>query len=398
MSDDAASNQNIPGDQHPRDDRVLDDPSQDERFMAAALAFGRRGLGRTAPNPSVGALVVRDGIVVGRGRTADGGRPHAEVLALAEAGAAARGATLYVTLEPCSHHGVSPPCCEAVVAAGVARLVYATGDSNPLVAGRGATYCRAHGLDVTGSVGAAAARHDHRGHIHRMTLGRPALTLKLAETADGFVAGGPHDPRLAITGVAANGVVHGMRAIHDAIMVGIGTVLGDDSLMTVRLPGVRTRPLRIILDAALAIPPRSRVILTASDAPVLVLAGEDALRERGAVLAGIPGVDLAAVPLTPAGRVDLTAVMGVLAARGVTRVFSEGGPRIAAALIAAGLADDVLIFTAPRPLGTEGVPALDAAARATLEDPARYRHIEDRMVGPDRLRHHGISERCSPDS
>ncbi len=366
--------------------------------MAAALAFGRRGLGRTAPNPSVGALVVRDGVVVGRGRTADGGRPHAEVNALAEAGAAARGATLYVTLEPCSHHGVSPPCCEAVVAAGVARVVYAASDPNPLVAGRGAAHCRDHGLAVTGGVRAEAAERDHRGHIRRMTRGRPALTLKLAQTADGFVAGGPHDPRLAITGVAANGVVHGMRAIHDAIMVGIGTVLGDDPLMTVRLPGVRARPLRVILDAGLATPPRARVALTASDAPVLVLAGEDALRERGAALAGIPGLDLAAVGLTPSGRVDLAAALALLAERGVTRVFSEGGPRIAAALIGAGLADDVFLFTAPRPLGAEGVPALDPDARAALDDPARHRHIEDRMVGPDRLTHYEGTQRCSPDS
>ncbi len=376
----------------------LDQHADDERFMAAALAFGRRGLGRTSPNPSVGALVVRDGVVVGRGRTADGGRPHGEVIALAQAGAAARGATLYVTLEPCSHHGVSPPCCAAVVAAGITRLVYAAGDPNPLVAGRGRDYCRGHGVDVVGGVHAEAAERDHRGHIRRMTLGRPALTLKLAETADGFVAGGPHDRRLAITGVAANGVVHGMRAIHDAIMVGIGTVLGDDPLMTVRLPGVRATPLRVVLDADLRIPPRARVVLTASDAPVLVLAGEAALRERGAALAGNAGVELAAVGLTPTGRVDLGAALAALDRRGVTRVFSEGGPSVAAALIGAGLADDVLIFTAPRPLGGEGVPTLDAAARATLDDPARYRHIGHRMVGSDRLKHYESVERCSPAS
>ncbi len=366
--------------------------------MSAALAFGRRGLGRTSRNPSVGALVVHEGIVVGRGRTADGGRPHGEVVALAEAGAAARGATLYVTLEPCSHHGVTPPCCEALVAAGVTRVVYAAGDPNPLVAGRGAAYCRDHGLEVVGGVCAEAAARDHRGHIRRMTRGRSALTLKLAETADGYVAGGPHDRRLAITGVAANGVVHGMRAVHDAIMVGIGTVLGDDPLMTVRLPGVSATPLRVVLDAHLRMPPRCRVLLTASDAPVLVLTGAAALRDRGGALGGIAGLELAAVPLTSAGRIDLAAALAMLGQRGSPRVFSEGGPPIAAELLGAGLAADVLIFTAPRPLGGEGIPTLSAAARATLDDPGRYRHIGSRMVGPDRLKHYESMDPCSPAS
>ena len=366
------------------DESVAPAATDDERFMAAALALGRRGLGRTAPNPSVGALVVKAGMIVGRGWTADGGRPHGERIALAEAGAAAQGATLFVTLEPCCHHGRTSPCCEAIVAAGIARVVYAIDDPNPLVAGKGASYCRSHGLEVVSGVGAAAACRDHRGHISCMTKRRPLVTLKLAETADGFAAGGPHDPRLAITGVAANGVVHVMRAMHDAIMIGIGTVRADDPLMTVRLPGMTARPLRVVLDADLSILPSTRLLQTAKVAPLLVLAGEQQVRAKAQAYADVSGVEVAAVALGADGRVDLAAALATLAERGLTRIFSEGGPAVAASLIENGLADDVLIFTAQRPFGGDGVPALTRGARAALA--TSYRLVEERDVGPDRLR------------
>ena len=361
------------------------DADEDARFMAAALALGRRGLGRTAPNPSVGALVVRDGVVVGRGCTADGGRPHGETIALAEAGAKANGATLYVTLEPCSHHGRTPPCCEAIVAAGIDRLVYAIDDPNPAVAGRGAAFCRAHGLEVCGGVGASEASRDHRGHILRMTAARPAVTLKLAETADGFVAGSTHDTRLAITGVAANGLVHVMRAMHDAIMVGIGTALADDPLMTVRLPGLTAKPLRVVLDGHLRMSPHSRLLLTAGDTPVLVLTSAAARAARGGVLTGIAGVSVEAVPTAAGGGLDLACVLRHLADRGITRVFSEGGPRVGSALIAQGLADDVILFQAQKPLGHEGVQTMAPSARAILADPAVYAAAPRREVGTDGL-------------
>lgn len=362
----------------------------DARFMAAALALGRRGLGRTAPNPSVGALLVRDGVVVGRGCTGDGGRPHGEILALAQAGEAARGATLYVTLEPCSHQGRTPPCCEAVVAAGVARLVYAIDDPNPLVAGQGAAYCRSHGLVVDGGIGAVQARRDHRGHILRMTKGRPMVTLKLAETADGFVAGGPHDSRLAITGAAANGLVHVLRAMHDAIMVGSGTVGADDPLMTVRLPGVSARPTRIVLDGDLALSPRSRLMLTATKAPVLLVAREDAPAP-----ATLSGTEILRAPTGPDGRLDLAVVLAALGARGLTRILSEGGPRVAEQLLANVLVDEVMLFTAPRPFGDgDGVPGLAPGTRAGLD--RDFKIVEDRAIGADRLRHYSRESRCSP--
>ncbi len=357
----------------------------DARFMAAALALGRRNLGLTSPNPSVGALVVKKGVIVGRGVTTPGGRPHGETIALAEAGDAARGATIYVTLEPCAHQGVTGPCCAAIVAAGIARVVYAIDDPNPDVAGQGAAFCRSHGLDVVAGSHAAMARRDHRGHILRMTARRPMVTLKLAETADRFVAGDSHDPRLAITGLAANGCVHVMRAMHDAIMVGIGTALADDPLMTVRLPGLQAQPIRVVLDAALRLSSRSRLARTASDGPVLVLTGMPGANPD---LAALDGVTIETVPTRPDGRIDLEGALEHLGARGITRVFSEGGPTIGSALIRDGLADEILLFRAPKPLGYDGIATMSAEARAILSDPARYRLIETRIIGVDRLDHY----------
>lgn len=221
----------------------------DEAFMAAAIALGRRELGATAPNPSVGALVVRDGVIVGRGWTRAGGRPHAETEALRDAGEQARGATLYVSLEPCSHHGVTPPCAIAIVAAGVAQVVSALDDPDPRVAGRGHALLREAGIAVTTGVLSEAALRANLGHILRVTEGRPMVTLKLAETADGFAADAVGRPRLMITGPAAGNVVQNMRATHDAIMIGSGTAHADDPRLDVRLPGLAgRRPLRVVLD------------------------------------------------------------------------------------------------------------------------------------------------------
>ena len=364
---------------------ALEPRPADARLMDAALALGRRNLGHTAPNPSVGAILVKDGLVVGRGCTASGGRPHAEVIAIDQAGEAARGATLYVTLEPCSHRGRTGPCCEAIVAAGISRVVCALGDPNPLVAGQGLAHLRGHGIEVAEGIGAAQAARDHRGHVAVMTRHRPMVTLKLAETADGFVAGGPYDPRLSITGVAANGAVHVMRAMHDAIMVGIGTVLADEPLMTVRLPGVAAKPLRIVLDKDARIPLRSRLIETAPDVPVLVVIGTGAPIDRVEAIEALDGVACLAAAIGEDGRLDLAPVLAKLAERGITRVFSEGGPTVAGALIAADLVDEIYIFTASRPLGDEGVATLPPAARAMLGDPARFRPGEITWIGPDRL-------------
>jgi len=335
--------------------------------MAAALRFGRRGMGLAAPNPSVGALLVRDGVVVGRGVTAPSGRPHAETRAIAEAGEAARGATLYVTLEPCAHYGATPPCAEAVIAAGVARVVCAIEDPDIRVAGEGFAMLRAAGLELTVGPGAQAARRDHLGHIRRVVEGRPMVTLKLARTADGFAAGDEHDARLTITGEMANLRVQVMRSL------------------TVRLPGLESRPLRVVLDSRLSLPLRSRLCETARDFATLAIATREAAKDRENALSA-KGVEIARVDGDAAGEVDLASALRLLARRGLTRVFSEGGPRVGSRLVTSGLADEVAVFTALKPLGRPGLPALDASALGALADPARYREAESAALGDDALR------------
>jgi diaminohydroxyphosphoribosylaminopyrimidine deaminase / 5-amino-6-(5-phosphoribosylamino)uracil reductase len=362
--------------------------SEDMRFMAAALAIGKRGSGLCAPNPSVGALVVKNGVIVARGWTKPGGRPHAETEALREAGADAKGATLYVSLEPCSHHGQTPPCTDAIIAAGVRRAVYAADDPDPRASGCAAGLLEGAGIEVTKGVLEADAKRAHLGHFLCVTEKRPMITLKLALTADSYAAAGRGTPRLQITGAPANGFVHMLRAMHDAVMTGIGTVLADDPLLTVRLPGVDDRkPLRIVFDSDLRLPLNSRLALTAGKVPVLVIAGEGASKERAARL-GAAHVDAAFVRRDAAGHIDLLAALNFLAARGLTRIFCEGGPRLASALIGQGFADEVALLTASQPLGRNGVLGLDAAAAAILADPTRYRLAGARTIGADRLMHH----------
>ena len=357
----------------------------DTQFMAAALALGRRGLGLCAPNPAVGALVVKDGVIVARGWTKPGGRPHAETEALREAGAQAHGATLYVTLEPCSHHGQTPPCTDAIIAAGAGRVVYAVDDPDPRTFGRGAQILADAGIEVTRGVLADEARRANLGHFLRVARKRPMVTLKLALTADFYAAGSAGDPRLVITGAPANGLVHLMRAMHDAVMSGIGTILADDSLLSVRLPGLEDRqPLRVVLDSDLRLPPLARLAATAAKIPTLIVAGEGASEERAARLREAH-IEVADVRRDVAGRVDLDAALTLLAARGLTRIFCEGGPSVAAALIRQGLADEIIIFTAPDPLGRKGVLGLDPNTAALLADPTHYRLAETRMIGADRL-------------
>ena len=361
------------------------DPDEDLRWMEAALNLGSRSLGLAAPNPAVGAILVKDRAIVGRGVTAPWGRPHAERIAIDQARAAARGATLYVTLEPCSQFGVSPPCVDAVIAAGVARVVSAMEDPNPLVGGQGHARLKAAGIAVSVGAGAAQARRDHLGHILKVTAGRPCVTLKLAETADGFASGGSNDARLRITGPIADLRVQIMRSTHEAIMVGIETALADDPALTVRLPGVDRKPLRVVLDTRLRLPERSRLAATAADIPTLVLAGTAAPDEAARRLEGL-GVMIERVPADADGRVDLHQVLRTLAARGITRVFSEGGPKVAARLIALKLADAIALITADKPLGRPGVAALDAEARAALLDDTSYRPVETFAYGPDTMR------------
>jgi diaminohydroxyphosphoribosylaminopyrimidine deaminase/5-amino-6-(5-phosphoribosylamino)uracil reductase len=328
----------------------------------------------------VGAVLVKDGAIVGRGWTQPGGRPHAEVEALRRAGDAARGATLYVTLEPCSYHGKSPPCADAIVAAGVARVVSALEDPNPEVAGGGHARLRAAGVAVEVGVGEPQARRDHAGHIRCMRDGRPHVRLKLAVSADGKVAAAGRRP-LPITGEAARERVHLMRAQSDAILIGIGTALADDPLLTCRLPGMETySPARIVLDTTLRLPPDSRLARTARDVPVWVIAGlhapggaEEALLARGVEVQWSPAYD---------GRINLSAELRLLATRGITRLLVEGGPTVAAAFLAADLVDEAMLFVSPNLVGADGIDAFNPSAEIAL---LRLQQGEAEQIGPDRL-------------
>jgi diaminohydroxyphosphoribosylaminopyrimidine deaminase / 5-amino-6-(5-phosphoribosylamino)uracil reductase len=333
----------------------------DQRFMQLALTLGRRGQGRTWPNPAVGAVVVKDGVIVGRGWTQPGGRPHAEPVALARAGAAARGATLYVTLEPCSHVGKSPPCADAIIAAGIARVVSAVEDPNPLVAGQGHAKLRAAGIKVDIGLCAAEAAHDHAGHFRRVRDKRPHVILKLAVSSDDKIGAAGRKP-VAISGEAAKARVHLLRAQCDAVLVGIGTVLTDDPLLTCRLPGMEARsPVRVVLDRALRIPGTSRLVHSARETTLWVMTS-DLSEAPAAMKLGAAGAHVMRVPTstTPPPGLDLLAVLHTLSTGGITRLLVEGGARVASSFVAAGLVDEVWLLRGPDAIGADGVAALDA--------------------------------------
>jgi diaminohydroxyphosphoribosylaminopyrimidine deaminase/5-amino-6-(5-phosphoribosylamino)uracil reductase len=356
--------------------------TNDTRFMSLALALGRRGLGNAWPNPAVGAVLVKGGVVVGRGWTQPGGRPHAEVEALRRAGDAARGATLYVTLEPCSHYGKSPPCADAIVAAGVSRVVSALEDPNPKVAGQGYAKLRAAGIAVDVTIGAEEARRAHAGHICRVRNGRPHVTLKLAVSADGK-AGLPGRKPVRITGEAATARVHLMRAMNDAIVTGIGTVQADDPQLTCRLPGMEHRsPVRVVLDSALRLPPGSRLAQTAAQTLVWVFCAEDAPTANERALTDL-GVEILRVP-GAAGRLDLAAVLRGLSARGITRAMVEAGPIVSAAFLAADLVDEAALFRSAKELG-EGIDALEGMPLSALTLSPKLRLVGTDQVGADAL-------------
>lgn len=357
----------------------------DARFMALALSLGRRGLGNTWPNPAVGAVIVKDGVVIGRGWTQAGGRPHAEVEALRHAKKAARGATLYVTLEPCSHEGKSPPCADAIIKAGVARVVSALEDPNPEVAGQGHGRLRAKGVQVDIGLGAEEARRTHAGHITRVAVGRPHVTLKLAISADGKVGAAGRRP-VAITAETARNRVFQMRAQSDAILVGIGTVLADNPQLTCRLPGMEARsPVRVVLDAALRVPLATAVVATARDTPTWVFCGrgaseiaQDILEHKGCRVFRVDDNE---------GRLDLDAVLKALAAEGINRLMVEGGPTVAASLVAADKVDEAALIYSDKLIGDDGITPLDDLPLEVLTERLCARGSE--KLGVDTLESYG---------
>jgi diaminohydroxyphosphoribosylaminopyrimidine deaminase/5-amino-6-(5-phosphoribosylamino)uracil reductase len=361
----------------------------DARFMDIALHLGARGLGAVWPNPAVGCVLVRDDMIVGRGWTQPGGRPHAETEALLRAGTMARGATAYVTLEPCAHHGRTAPCADALVTAGVARVVAAIDDPDPRVSGRGFARLEAAGITVETGLRAAEATALQAGFLKRIRVGRPLVTLKMATSLDGRIAVRNGDSRW-ITGEAARARGHLLRARHDAVLIGRGTALADDPDLTCRLPGLEAAsPVRVVADRRLRLPPDSRLARTAKcGPPVWLLTGAGA---DTACAAALEGAGVALLPVAERdGALDPEAALAALATRGITRVLVEGGAQLSGALLRAGLVDRVCWFRAPMVIGDDGLGALAALGLDRVADAPRLHHLSVDTVGDDVLETYAI--------
>ncbi len=343
----------------------------DIAHMRAALALARRGLGRVRPNPAVGCVVVAEGRVVGRGWTLPGGRPHAETEALKRAGSAARGATVYVSLEPCCHHGRTPPCSEALISAKVARLVAPMEDPDPRVDGAGFAALRAAGIAVEIGLGAEEARELNRGFLLRLGEGRPLVTLKTATTLDGRIATHRGESQW-ITGERARARAHLLRAQHDAVMIGVGTALADDPELTCRLPGLAAAsPVRILVDPRLRLPLTAALVTTARRVPTWVLALASADPARRDAFAGC-GVEVIEVSPGENDGLDVPAMLRTLGGRGLTRVLVEGGAKLAAALLRERLVDRIAWFRAARLIGGDGMPVAAAFGVDRLTDASAF--------------------------
>jgi len=368
----------------------MDAASIDRAMMRHALVLARRGLGRTWPNPTVGAVIWQmDGdqpIIVGRGFTQPGGRPHAETQAIAMAGESARGASMAVTLEPCAHHGKTPPCAEAIVAAGIVRVVSALEDPDPRVKGGGHAILRNAGLDVSIGVLAEEARAVNLGFLRKILDYRPMVTLKLAQTADGFA--GVVGQQLMVSSSASKQRVHLARASHDAIMVGVGTVLADNPDLTCRLKGMMPfSPVRVVLDTHLSTPMGCRLVETCHTVPTWIVTGPDTPDEKIEAFRKA-GVIVERAALGQDHRIDLRDALCVLASRGLTRILSEGGPTLAEAMALANVIDSAEIYSSPECLNREGIVALRPGLKAVLGDGSRFEVSHTVTSGRDTLDHY----------
>ncbi|MBY0428856.1 MAG: bifunctional diaminohydroxyphosphoribosylaminopyrimidine deaminase/5-amino-6-(5-phosphoribosylamino)uracil reductase RibD, partial [Alphaproteobacteria bacterium] len=358
-----------------------------------ALNMGARMLGQVAPNPAVGCVIVKDGVIVGRGVTQAGGRPHAETQALAQAGELARGATAYVTLEPCSHHGKTPPCSEGLIGAGIKRVVATMEDPDPRVSGKGFSMLQAAGIEVVNGVLAEEAAFQQEGFLKRIKHGRPLFTLKLASTLDGRIATESGESRW-ITGETARHYVHTLRANHDAVMVGIGTVLADDPELTCRLPGLEhASPIRIVVDRQLNIPMKGKLAITANEKPCWVITREKS--EAGKIKdLEKRGIKVLTVPTNDDGYIDLGVAARKLGEQGLTRVLVEGGAYLAAALIKDGVVDRLEWITSPSLIGDDGKPSLKPMGVETLAQRHQFKPYASRMLGNDRLESFVRGDKC----
>lgn len=345
--------------------------------MRHALSLACRNLGRTWPNPSVGCVIVKDGIVIGRGWTAEGGRPHAETQALTQAGEQARGATAYVTLEPCAHHGKTPPCADALMKAGLARIIIACQDPDPRTAGQGIARLKEAGITVETGILEQEAKALNAGFFLQLAEKRPLVSLKLATSADGHMALANGESKW-ITGTAARECGHRLRASHDAILTGSGTVLDDNPSLTCRLTGLEaSNPVRVILDSQLKTPDTSIVISTAEKIPTWVFHTQKAASPKGkATLFSLPDED---------GHVPLRPMLAKLAEQGITRLLVEAGPRLSTAFVKAGLADRIYWFRSPALLGADGKAAIAPLGLASLAKAPIFRRVALETLGPDVL-------------
>ncbi len=350
--------------------------------MRAALSLAQRGLGGVWPNPAVGCIIVSDGRVVGRGWTQPGGRPHAETEALARAGAAAVGACAYVTLEPCNHHGRTPPCSDALLDAGIRRIVTALEDPDPRVSGGGHEKLEAGGATVIRDVLRAEAEYLNAGFLRRVRDGRPMVTLKAATTLDGRIAARGGASKW-ITGPEARARGHLLRASHDAIMIGVGTACADDPSLTCRLAGLADRsPVRVVLDGKLRLPLNSQLVLSAQDIPTWIVTLPGA---NNADVYRTQGVEILEVEADASGRPDINGAMRAIAARGITRLLVEGGGTLAGAVVAAGLVDRIAWFRAAAIMGGDGVPAMVPYGVDSPAAMARFARVGLIPVGADML-------------
>lgn len=349
--------------------------------MKAALALARRGLGNVAPNPAVGCLIVKDDIVLGRGWTQPGGRPHAETEALLQAGARAKGATAYVTLEPCAHYGQTPPCAEALIAAGIKRVVAGIADSDTRVSGKGLELLQAAGIEVVEGILSADAASINAGFFSTVEKKRPLFTLKAAMSVDGKIATESGESKW-ITGAAARQYGHMLRVTHDAILVGVETVLADDPELTCRLPGLSAQsPIRIILDSHLRTPPTAKLLLNSKQVPLWIVANASVAASEKAKALSSAGADLVFVEDTR----DLNSLGQILAERGLTRVLIEGGGTIHASFLQQDLCDVFHVFTAPKVIGNEGISGIGNLALAELVRAPHFKLTKHKAVGADLL-------------
>lgn len=356
----------------------------DLHHMRSALSLARRGLGRVWPNPAVGCVLVRDGIVVGRGWTQPGGRPHAETEALARAGAAARGAVAYVTLEPCSHHGKTPPCADALLEAGISRAVIAAEDPDPRVSGSGIRRLMEGGVSLDVGLCGLEATEVNAGFFMKQINDRPLVTLKTGSTLDGRIATHRGESRW-ITGEAARRAAHLLRAQHDAIVVGAGTALADNPDLTCRLPGLeQCSPVRVIFDSHLRLPLTAKLVATARAVPTWVVALDNADHDRRHALADC-GVEVITVHPDEGGNPDITGALHALAKRGLTRLLVEGGAHLAAALLRRQLVDRIAWFRAPFLMGGDGLPVAMPFGVDHLAEAARFKRISLAEIGDDAM-------------